>query len=49
MPTQDLHIRLHMPAQDLHTRTGEEFLHKLSETISRKLICMLVGLTRVFT
>ena len=29
--------------------TTEEFLHKLSETVSGKLICMLVVLTRVLT
>ena len=58
MPAQDLHIwLLHLcyrlwPATwtaDNWDCTTEEFLHKLSETVSGKLICMLIVLTRVLT
>ncbi len=49
-PAQDLHIQ-HLHLQDC-LRLSEvciikEFLHKLSETVSGKLICMLVILTGV--
>ncbi len=58
-PAQDLHIQ-HLHLQD-HLRQPprqllqqlvcitKEFLHKLSETVSRKLICMLVVLIGVST
>ncbi len=58
-PAQDLHIQ-HLHLQDrLRPATGQllqqsvcitkEFLHKLSETVSGKLICMLVILIGVST
>ncbi len=58
-PAQDLHIQ-HLHLQDhLRQTPGQllqqlfcmtkEFLHKLSETVSGKLICMLVVLIRVST
>ncbi len=54
-PAQDLHIQyLHLqdrlrPATRTAAAANEEFLHKLSETVSGKLICMLVILIRVST
>ncbi len=52
---QDLHIQhLHLqdrlrPATWTAAAANEEFLHKLSETVSGKLICMIVILIRVST
>ncbi len=51
-PAQDLHIQ-HLHLQDRlrlsEVCTTKEFLHKLSETVSGKLICMLVVLIGVST
>ena len=48
-PARDLHIRLDHLRECLGpaTRQPKEFLYKLSETVSGKLICVLVVLTRV--
>ncbi len=54
-PAQDLHIQhLHLqdrlrPATRTAAATNKEFLHKLSETVSGKLICMIVVLIGVST
>jgi hypothetical protein len=58
MPAQDLHIRLLHLRNRLRPATltadetvglRNEFLHKMSETVSGKLICMLIVLPRVLT
>ncbi len=57
-PAQDLHIQ-HLHLQDRHQPPGQllqqsvciskEFLHKLSETVSGKLICKLIVIVTVLS